>query len=77
MNPGLKEYKTSDKPLFYREFLAEREEVLKHKWLRSEHAGRDIGFDAALIDWVINHREKWVKSRPDRVGSEDFLQSAS
>ncbi len=43
----------------YREFLAEREEILKHKWLESEKAGHDIGYDRALIDWIMNHREKW------------------
>jgi len=26
----------------YREFQAEREEILKHKWLESEKAGHDI-----------------------------------
>ena len=29
----------------YREFQAEREEILKHKWIESEKAGRDIGFE--------------------------------
>ncbi len=43
----------------YKEFLREREEILKHKWLESEKAGHDIGFEKALLDWVFNHREKW------------------
>jgi hypothetical protein len=30
----------------YQEFLAEREEILKHKWLESERLGYDIGFRA-------------------------------
>jgi len=30
----------------YREFQAEREEILKHKWIESEKAGRDIGSSA-------------------------------
>lgn len=47
----------------YREFQAEREEILRHKWLESEKAGRDIGFDRALTDWVVNHRSKWRKGR--------------
>ncbi len=47
----------------YREFQAEREEILKHKWLESEKAGRDIGFERALTDWIIKHRSKWRKSR--------------
>lgn len=47
----------------YREFQAEREEILKHKWIESEKAGRDIGFEQALTDWILKHRSKWRKSR--------------
>ncbi len=47
----------------YREFQAEREEILKHKWIESEKAGRDIGFERALTDWIIKHRSKWRKGR--------------
>jgi hypothetical protein len=47
----------------YREFQAEREEILRHKWIESEKAGRDIGFERALTDWIIKHRSKWRRSR--------------
>ena len=47
----------------YREFQAEREEIMRHKWIESEKAGRDIGFERALTDWIIKHRSKWRKSR--------------
>lgn len=47
----------------YQEFLAEREEILKHKWLESEKAGYDIGFERALLDWIRNHRESWRAKR--------------
>ena len=47
----------------YREFQAEREEILKHKWIESEKVGHDIGFEQALTDWIIKHRSKWRKSR--------------
>jgi hypothetical protein len=47
----------------YREFQAEREEILKHKWIESEKAGRDIGFERALTDWILRHRSKWRRSR--------------
>ena len=47
----------------YKEFQAEREEILKHKWIESEKAGRDIGFERALTDWIIKHRSKWRKAR--------------
>ena len=47
----------------YREFQAEREEILRHKWIESEKAGRDIGFEQALTDWIIRHRASWRKAR--------------
>lgn len=47
----------------YREFQAEREEILKHKWLESQKAGHDIGFERALTDWIVKHRSKWRRSR--------------
>lgn len=53
----------------YREFQAEREEILKHKWLESEKAGRDIGFEQALTDWIIKHRAAWRKSRQTAAAS--------
>ena len=47
----------------YREFQAEREEILRHKWIESEKAGHDIGFERALTDWIIKHRSSWRKAR--------------
>jgi hypothetical protein len=47
----------------YREFLAEREEILRHKWIESEKVGYDIGFERALLDWVVRHRGGWRSSR--------------
>ena len=43
----------------YKKFIEERNEILKHKWIESEKAGHDIGFEKALLSWVCNHREKW------------------
>ncbi|MGC6456491.1 MAG: hypothetical protein ACON39_04520 [Coraliomargaritaceae bacterium] len=47
----------------YQEFLAERNEILRHKWIESEKAGQDIGFERALLDWIRKHREKWRLAR--------------
>jgi len=47
----------------YQEFLAEREEILKHKWIESEKSGHDIGFERALTDWIVKLRSKWRRSR--------------
>jgi hypothetical protein len=49
----------------YREFLAEREEILKHKWIESEKAGHDIGFERALLDWIVKHRSNWRRARKE------------
>lgn len=49
--------------VLYREFLAEREEILIHKWIESEKAGHDIGFERALLDWIVKHRSAWRESR--------------
>lgn len=53
----------------YQEFLAEREEILKHKWLESERLGYDIGFERALLDWIRKHRESWRAARRSQVAA--------
>jgi len=49
----------------YHEFLAEREEILKHKWIESQKKGKDIGFERALLDWVCKYRDQWKAERRD------------
>ena len=49
--------------VLYKEFLAERAEILKHKWIESEKAGKDIGFEKALLDWIVKHRSNWRDRR--------------
>lgn len=53
----------------YQEFLAEREEILRHKWLESERLGYDIGFERALLDWIRKHRDSWRAARRSQGGS--------
>jgi hypothetical protein len=36
-----------------------KEEILRHKWLESEKAGRDIGLLAAAHDWGAKHYPHW------------------
>lgn len=47
----------------YESFSLMREEILKHKWIESEKANQDIGFDAALTDWIEKHRSGWLRSK--------------
>ena len=51
------------KTVLYKEFLAEREEVLRHKWIESEKSHSDIGFEKALLDWILHHRSAWKRER--------------
>lgn len=46
----------------YQSFLAELNEILRHKWIESEKAGHDIGFEAALFDWATNYHPLWKKN---------------
>ncbi len=55
--------------VLYKEFLAEREEILKHKWIESEKAGNDIGFEKALLDWIVKHRSHWRERRVREIRS--------
>ena len=43
----------------YKQFLREREEILKHKWIESEKANKDVGFEWALLDWNFHYRNEW------------------
>ncbi len=36
------------------------EEINRHKWLESEIAGYDIGFEAAAEDWLKKYAAVWI-----------------
>ncbi len=61
----------------YQEFLAEREEILKHKWLESERLGYDIGFERALLDWIRKHRESWRAARRQQVSQRPLAGTSA
>jgi hypothetical protein len=61
----------------YQEFLAEREEILRHKWLESERLGYDIGFERALLEWIRKHRESWRAARRSQVAAHARSASAN
>ena len=56
--------------VLYKEFLAERAEILKHKWIESEKAGMDIGFDKGLLYWIVKHRSNWRERRMKEARTE-------
>ena len=65
MKSGIKEDMDSilKNSALYQEFLKEREEILKHKWIESEKAGHDVGFEWALLDWNFHHRINWRNNK--------------
>ena len=54
----------------YKTYLAEVEEINKHKWIESEKAGHDIGWNKALIDWIQNHKSEYTKARQKNRASD-------
>jgi len=62
MNSGINKEemnKILENSALYKQFLREREEILKHKWIESEKANRDVGFEWALLDWNFHYRNEW------------------
>jgi hypothetical protein len=57
----------AERSSLYQEFLAERDEILKHKWIESEKRGEDIGFERALLDWIRKHRGDWRNDRKTQI----------
>ena len=43
-------------------YLEMRREIMQHKWVESQKAGIDIGFESASNVWEIKHSEKSLKS---------------
>lgn len=43
----------------YKYYQRELNEILKHKWIESEKMGKDIGFEKALMDWILKYRDDW------------------
>jgi|GEM_PF-3281871 len=65
---GDQEMNRRGKSGFYKEFLAERDEILRHKDVESEKVGCDVGFECALLDWIEKHRSAWREGRLQQQG---------
>ena len=52
---------SDDRHSLYQTFLKEREQIMKFRESESTRVGHDIGFEKAVITWVIQHRRKWLK----------------
>jgi len=76
-NPNTENSDLVRNSVLYKEFLAEREEILCHKWLESEKAGYDIGFERALLDWIVRHRSAWRERRQREIQNHQPQPSQS
>ncbi len=38
-----------------------KQEIERHRWLESEKAGRDIGYEQAARDWMTRYSDGWMK----------------
>jgi len=45
-----------------------RDEIDRHKWIESEKAGYDIGFDRAAEDWISRYADDWEEATSKREG---------
>ncbi len=51
------------KTKLYQELMAEKEEILKFKWLESQRIGYDIGYDRAFFHWEMKYYRGWKQER--------------
>jgi hypothetical protein len=52
----------------FKEYIAlEREEMLRHKWIESEKAGRDLG-QQACIEWAERHAANFRRHLTNALG---------
>ncbi len=36
------------------------EEINRHRWIESEKAGHDVGFEQASLDWLERFSQAWM-----------------
>ena len=49
--------------LLFKMFARQRDEIMRHKWIESEKAGVDIGFEKALLGWLVKSSPAWREQR--------------
>lgn len=48
----------------WRFFLLEKDEILRHKWLRSQELGYELSLSRTIEEWLQKHRSLWAKCHP-------------
>ena len=55
----------------------QQEEVAKYKWLESQKAGQDIGWERATAEWLEKHFAGWERDQRSRAIDDALHASAS
>jgi hypothetical protein len=55
---------------------SQAEEIKKYKWIESEKAGRDIGWERATREWMQKHFPQWKQHRWNRALAEALRTDA-
>ena len=51
-------------------------EINRHRWIESEKAGCDIGFDKAAADWLNTYSDGWLAFRNPVKAKKEPARSA-
>lgn len=66
-----------DKDEFKKYLIAQREEILKHRWIESEKAGYDLG-QTAVEEWIRSYakefRETWISHKSRSAQCDEALE---
>lgn len=49
---------------------SQQDEILRYKWIESEKAGVDIGWDRAAAEWLDRHFPAWKQNNWNRAVDE-------
>ena len=58
-------------------FRSQQEEIKKYKWIESEKAGQDIGWERAAREWMQKHFPGWKQDRWHRFIKEALVSQES
>jgi len=58
-------------------FRSQQEEIKKYKWIESEKAGQDIGWERATREWMQKHFPGWKQDRWHRFVEEALVRQDS
>jgi hypothetical protein len=73
-NKGHTNMRHSEENLLVELVQSQRREIAKYKWIESEKAGCDIGWQRALEEWLQFHFPAWARQKKNRA-IEEYLHA--